>query len=101
LDVKSSIPTALLLHDGELSDLRPLLDEIGVADAEPSRKWDLVIATPPRKGPGCPREAQWKECTLAAAEKIPLKPPIPEKDPDHRLQTASAVLERLTEIEPD
>jgi hypothetical protein len=57
LDRPTSIRAALLLHDGELCDLRPLLDTIGVAsveqlgsipdaDADAGRDWDLVIATP-------------------------------------------------------
>jgi hypothetical protein len=55
LDPTSAIHTALLLHDGELSDLRSLLDRIGVASldgldgvANPDAEynWDLVIATP-------------------------------------------------------
>jgi len=55
LDSATSIHTALLLHDGELDDLRSLLDTIGVSsverrgrilDADADRSWDLVIATP-------------------------------------------------------
>jgi hypothetical protein len=61
LNGPTSIRVALLLHDGELRDLRPLLDTIGVAtveqlgsipdadadaDADAGRDWDLVIATP-------------------------------------------------------
>ncbi len=57
MDLATSIHTALLLHDGELDDLRPLLDTIGVSsverlggitDADADRSWHVVIATPAR-----------------------------------------------------
>ncbi len=55
MDLDTSTHTVLLLHDGELGDLPPLLDTIGASFAErlggiPSadvaRPWDIVIATP-------------------------------------------------------
>jgi hypothetical protein len=57
VDVDFSDPITLLIHDGELADIRNLLEELGTsfverdgaptpADGETS--WDLVIATPKR-----------------------------------------------------
>jgi len=57
VDVLDSSPSILLHHDGELEDVRRLLEESGVAFAQrigtpprPDRRtgWDLVIATPRR-----------------------------------------------------
>jgi len=57
LDPATSIHSALLLHDGELDDLRPLLDAIGVSSVDrlggilvgdSDRSWDVLIATPAR-----------------------------------------------------
>ncbi len=54
---KSRIPAALLVHDGELSDIGALLMELGISVGErkglptpgdAAAVWDLVIATPMR-----------------------------------------------------
>jgi hypothetical protein len=55
--VDFSDPITLLIHDGELEDVRNLLEELGVSfverDGAPTSEdgrtsWDLVIATPKR-----------------------------------------------------
>jgi len=57
VNVRSPKPTTLLLHDGELADVRTLLDELGArfeersggpTPTDPQTSWDLVIATPKR-----------------------------------------------------
>lgn len=57
MDHPSTEPLSLLLHDGELRDVRALLDEIGVPvrerlgplrPAEAKAAWNTVIATPKR-----------------------------------------------------
>lgn len=54
MDAPNATPRALLVHDGELADVRALLGELGVAVFEARRAdgadlrqpWDLLVATP-------------------------------------------------------
>ncbi len=57
LRVTSSAPGALLIHDGELDDVRTLLDELGspcderlggVPESDEQAEWQLVVATASR-----------------------------------------------------
>lgn len=68
MDAPNATPRALLVHDGELADVRALLGDLGVRVFEARRadgadlrqRWDLVVATPrlvPGASGGRPAEA--------------------------------------------